>query len=40
MQEKLKKDEYTGISQFERDMHLVFANALLFNEPNSDIGYW
>jgi hypothetical protein len=28
------------LAQFERDVHLVFANALLFNEPDSDIGYW
>src|SRR5690606_9196826 len=39
-QQKLKNGKYEVLAQFERDVHLVFANALLFNEPDSDIGYW
>lgn len=38
--QKLKNGKYEVLAQFERDVHLVFANALLFNEPDSDIGYW
>lgn len=37
MQQRLKKGKYEILSQFERDVQLVFSNALTFNEPDSEI---
>ena len=36
-QTKLGHKKYAGVDDFVRDVRLVFDNAILFNEPKSDI---
>ena len=35
--QKIQRNEYTGIDDMVKDLHLMVANAKFFNEPGSEV---
>ena len=35
--QKIQRNEYTGLDDMVKDLHLMVANAKFFNEPGSEV---